>query len=152
VSFVSFVRRAVTDDLSSLLVLVRAFCAADGHEYHEGRVSAALTPLLGDDHLGQVWVVSPHEDPSRLLGYAVVTWSWSLESGGRDCLLDEIFVSEQGAGIGSELLLHAMSRASEAGAAAMFLETEAHNSMVRRFYARNGFTSEDSVWMRTGLG
>ncbi|MGE0727736.1 MAG: GNAT family N-acetyltransferase [Acidimicrobiia bacterium] len=137
-------RRAAPSDLSELKELVRAFYEIDRHEYDEARVSAALAPLLEDDSHGQVWVV-PVTGP--LAGYAVVTWSWSLESGGRDAILDEIYVEEQGQGSGSELLLHAVRSAAETGAARMYLETESHNFRVRRFYERNGFTPDDSIWM-----
>jgi hypothetical protein len=44
-----------------------------------------------------------------------------------------------------------MRGAADAGAARMFLETEAPNRRVRGFYARLGFTVEDSVWMSTDL-
>jgi hypothetical protein len=39
----------------------------------------------------------------------------------------------------------------EAGASTMFLETEAHNARVRRFYSRVGFVAENSVWMSRAL-
>lgn len=87
-----------------------------------------------------------------LSAYAVVTWSWSLESGGRDCILDEIYVTPEARGVGSALLETAIDGATGSGAAAMFLETEAHNARVRGFYARHGFDVEDSVWMSRSLG
>ena len=86
-----------------------------------------------------------------LTGYAVVTWSYSLESGGHDCILDEIYVERRSSGTGSRLLAAAMEGAVEAGARAVFLETEAHNQRVRSFYVRHGFRVEDSVWMSRSL-
>jgi ribosomal protein S18 acetylase RimI-like enzyme len=111
-------------------------------------VHAGLTPLLSDDRRGQVWLA---EDGSTPVGYAVTTWGWSLESGGLECLLDELYVRQRGAGLGSALLRQAMDAARAAGAAAMFLETEAPNDSARRFYARHGFTAEDSVWLSAPL-
>ena len=80
-----------------------------------------------------------------------VTWSYSLESGGRDCILDEIYVASRSAGLGTGLLAAAMEGARLCGARAAFLETEAHNDRVRGFYIRNGFEIEDSVWMSRTL-
>ena len=80
-----------------------------------------------------------------------VTWSYSLESGGRDCILDEIYVASRSAGLGASLLAAAMAGASLCGATAAFLETEAHNDRVRGFYERHGFKIEDSVWMSRTL-
>ena len=134
----------------------------DGHEFDRQRLEPALVPLLaGDDH-GQVWVLesdgaladgdlSGGVASGSLTGYAVVTWSWSLESGGRDCILDEIYVRTPSQGSGSRLLAAALEGAAACGARAVFLETEAPNERARTFYARNGFVQEDSVWMSRTL-
>ena len=143
------IRRAAASDLPALLPLVAAFYEEDRHDYDEGRVLRALRPLLADDTHGQVWVC---DTGSRLSAYAVVTWSWSLESGGQDCILDEIYVDPDSRGTGSALLETVLHAVAQAGAAAMFLETEAHNARVRGFYARHGFDVEDSVWMSRPLG
>ncbi|WP_433618039.1 GNAT family N-acetyltransferase [Dactylosporangium sp. CA-139114] len=139
------VYRAEPADLPAILPLVREFCAEDGHEFDEARITRALTALLRDDEHGQVWLAG------AAAGYAVVTWGWSLESGGREALLDEIYVRERGNGTGAHLLRRVVAAAAEAGAAVMFLETEAHNERVRGFYARHGFAAEDSVWMSRAL-
>lgn len=141
------VRRATPDDLGALLVLVREFYVVDAHAYDEALIVPALAPMLADDALGQVWIV----DADGPAGYAIVTWTWSLESGGRDCILDEIYVREPGAGRGSALIEHAIGAAQAFGARALFLETEAPNARARRFYARHGLAAEDSVWMSTPL-
>lgn len=145
---VTDIRRAGGADLAALLPLIREFCEADGHPYAEGRVVRGLAPLLDDDALGQVWLA---EEPGGALGYAVVTWGWSLESGGREALLDEIFVRRRGDGVGGRLLREVMAGASAAGCSSAFLETEAPNDRARAFYARHGFAREDSVWMHAEL-
>jgi GNAT superfamily N-acetyltransferase len=86
-----------------------------------------------------------------LQGYAMVSWTWSLESGGRDCILDEIYVREPGHGHGASLIEFAIGRAEDFGARAIFLETEAPNARARRFYASHGFRVEDSIWMSAPL-
>jgi ribosomal protein S18 acetylase RimI-like enzyme len=140
------VYRAGPDDLAALLPLVHEFCVADRHEFDEERVTRALRPLLAGDEHGQVWLAGAGNGAGPA-GYAVVTWGWSLESGGREALLDEIYVRERGNGVGAALLRHVVAAAAEAGAAAMFLETETHNERARAFYARHGFAADDSVWM-----
>ena len=141
-------RRANSADLEAMLSLISEFYEIDRHAYDEDRVAAALAPMLADDSLGQVWVLDDGIGPT---GYAIITWTWSLESGGRDCILDEIYVREQGAGAGAELIERAISEAEAYGALALFLETEAHNTRVRGFYSRHGLAVEDSVWMSTRL-
>ena len=144
----ALVRRADPADLDALLPLVAEFCAIDGHEFAPARVGSALRPLLADDGLGQVWVLA---DDGGLGGYAVVTWGWSLEAGGREALLDELYVRERNQGAGALLLEAAAVGSRAAGASRLFLETESANAAVRRFYARHGFAAEDSVWMQRPL-
>ena len=142
-------RRAEPADLEALLRLIAEFYEVDHHPFDRAVVEPALLPMLTDDSLAQIWVLD--EEPGDLTGYVIVTWSWALESGGRDCILDEIFVRDQSRGRGSLLVAHALTEARRLGARAMFLETEAPNDRARRFYARHGFLVEDSVWMSARL-
>lgn len=137
------IRRARPDDLPALLPLAAGYCAADHHVFDEQRVRGALAPLLADDRFGLVLVA----EQEALIGYAVVTWGYSIESGGVESLLDEIYVDDRGTGLGSLLIEASVEAAARHGARAMFLETEAHNARVRGLYSRHGFTVEDSVWM-----
>ncbi len=136
------IHRAGTVDLEDLLPLVEEYCQLDRHPYDEERVRRALVPLLTDDSHGLVWLIG--EPPQ---GYAVVTWSYSLESGGRDGLLDELYVRERGRGRGSLAVRAILDQLSSLGIHRVFLETEDHNEAARRFYRRLGFREEPSTWM-----
>ncbi|NUS42612.1 MAG: GNAT family N-acetyltransferase [Mycobacteriaceae bacterium] len=133
------IRRAGPGDLSSLLVLIREFYEVDRHHYDERVLSAALLPLLADDTVGQVWLFDT--------GYAVLAWGYSLESGGRDALIDEFYVRNRGGGIGAKVLPELIDACQGAGARKVFLETEDRNEAARRFYRRNGFDLEHSTWL-----
>ncbi len=141
-------RLATASDLSVLLPLIELFCEADRHPFDSGRVSHALLQLLKDEALGQVWIA---EEGTEAVGYAVVTWGYSLESGGREALVDEIFARQSGKGAGSVLMEAAVAGAARSGARVMFLETESHNERARDFYRRHGFVTEDSVWLSRSL-
>lgn len=142
------VRRSNRTDLATLLDLIREFNRVDRHAHDEDRVRQSLIPLLEGDEFGQVWQISTSDGAQ---GYCVIGWSYSLESGGRECIVDEIFVTERGRGLGAELLEGALRGARDAGVKVVFLETEAHNGRVRAFYQRHGFAVEDSIWMRRVL-
>lgn len=135
------IRRAEAGDLDTLVELHRAFCEVDGHPFDARRARAAFTPLLADDTHGVVWMV---DTPPA---YAVLTWGWSIEAGGAEAVLDEIFVAERGDGIGSSLVDHLLADGRRRGLARVFLETEAHNDRVRGFYERHGFRVDDSIWL-----
>jgi GNAT superfamily N-acetyltransferase len=135
------IRRAGPDDLDRLVELHREFCEADDHPFDDRRARAGFAPLLGDDTHGLVWIV---DEPGA---YAVLTWGWSIEAGGAEAVLDEIFVTERGAGVGGQLIEHLLADGRRRGLARIFLETEAPNERVRSLYERHGFVSDDSVWM-----
>jgi len=145
-------RRATVEDLPQLLVLVAEYCEADEHVYDAERVRAAMLPLLADDTHGQIWVqVLEGERTASLDGYIVTAWSWSLESGGRECLVDELYVRERRRGHGRALVEHALDAARTLGCRVAFLETEAQNDGARAFYTTLGFETEPSVWMSRSL-
>ena len=137
----SRIRRAGPDDLDALVELHRSFCDVDRHAFSEPRVRAAFGPLVADDRWGVVWIV---DDPAA---YAVLTWGWSIEAGGIEAVLDEIFVSMPNRGTGAALIDHLVDDARSRGLARIFLESERHNEAARRLYARHGFREDDSIWM-----
>lgn len=138
------VRKAGPGDLDTLLELCRRYCQVDDHVFEAETARSGFAPLLESDEHGVVWVV---ERSGRMVGYAVVTWSWSIESGGRDALLDEVYVEPSGEGLGSVLVAQVMEDCRRRGLPRIFLETERANHDARRFYQKLGFAAEDSVWM-----
>ena len=135
------IRRAVPDDLDTLIELHRQFCELDRHPFTERRVRAGFGPLLEGDEHGVVWII---DEPGA---YAILTWGWSIEAGGFEAVLDEIYASQRNAGLGAALIEHVVADARARGIARIFLETEQHNERGRRLYARHGFVEDDSIWM-----
>ena len=80
----TLLRRAGPADEGLLLELIREFYEQDRHDYDEFLLRPALAPLLAGDEFGVTWLIGDRQ------GYAVVIWGYSLESGGRDALLDGI--------------------------------------------------------------
>ncbi len=145
------IRRAGPGDEDDVLQMAREFSELHPHPFDADRVLAAVRPLLADDGLGQIWLVVDPEGVHVPGGYAVLTWGWSLESGGREALLDEFYLRGRGQGLGTKALADVIKEAQAAGAATVVLETEAHNQRSRVFFGKAGFALEDSVWMSLEL-
>ena len=141
----TLLERALVSDLPLILELVEEFCAIDKHAFDADRVARALLPLLEHDEHGVVFLT----DNAR--GYLVITWGYSLESGGREALVDEIYLRRRGAGIGAKVMSALFADMADRGVVKMFLETETHNARARRFYARQGFEEDDSIWMSRNI-
>lgn len=142
------VRRAVADDLDVLVALAAEYCEADGHDFDESTVRAGFDPLLRDDRHGVVFVA---ELGDTVDGYGVVTWGWSIEIGGPDVVLDELYARSKGRGVGTALIHRLESECRARGVKRIFLETELPNEDARRLYAREGFVADTSIWMSKEL-
>jgi ribosomal protein S18 acetylase RimI-like enzyme len=135
------VRRARAADLDTLVALHRSFCDADDHPFDGERARRAFLPLLQGDARGVVWMI---DEPAA---YAVLTWGWSIEAGGPEAVLDEVYVSRPGHGIGGRLIDHLVADGVRRGLSRIVLETETHNERARRLYERHGFVTDDAIWM-----
>ncbi len=142
------IRIAGSEDTDVLIRLIEDFYLVDGHDFDEAFVRQGLEPLLDSDRYGFALVADEDGAPG---GYIVITWGYSLESGGRDALVDEFYVARRGKGLGSRLLEAALERIAAAGVTRVFLETEKENERVRGLYSRYGFVADDSVWMSADL-
>lgn len=139
------VRLALPADAAQLLLLVAEYCEADGHEFDGDLAALGLSSLLHTDRHGVVLVAESATE--GCVGYAAVTWGWSIECGGLEAVLDELYVRRRGEGIGSELIRAVEATCRDRAVRRVFLETELPNERARLLYARHGFQTESSVWM-----
>jgi ribosomal protein S18 acetylase RimI-like enzyme len=142
------ISRARAAHLEALVEMSRRYCELDRHVFDEETTRAGMGPLLESDRHGVVWLIGPEPDAT---GYAVVTWGWSVEGGGPEALLDEIYVADRGRGLGSSAVSAILDDCRHRGMLRVFLETESHNERARAFYGRLGFVTESSVWMSKEL-
>ena len=141
-------RAGTPADLDVLVELSAEYCAADGHAFDAATARAGFEPLLRDDRYG---IVHLAEVDGAIDGYGVVTWGWSIEVGGLDVVLDELYARTRGRGVGTALLRALEAACHERGVKRIFLETEAPNAAARRLYEREGFTADSSIWMAKEL-
>lgn len=141
------IRVAEPGDREEIIGLLVDFSTEAGTNLPLDHLNQGLGPLLQDDQHGVLLVAVSNE---QIIGYCVIGWSWGIESGGQEALIDEVFVlkSHRNTGIGSLLIAGALETASAAGAKAVFLETESENRESRKLYEKHGFKIEHSLWMR----
>jgi len=95
--------------------------------------------LLGAPDQGRILLVQ--SDKSDIVGYAVLAFGFSLEFGGRDAFLDELFIAEafRGQGIGSAALSAVCTWARREYLCALHLQVERDNKAAKALYNRAGF-------------
>lgn len=143
------IRPAGPADLDTLAAMRRDFCAGDAHPFDPEESGQALARLLEHPEWGGVLLA---EADGRAAGYTVWTLGFSLEFGGRDALLDELYVrpEERCRGLGSALLDQARCVAHAAGAGHLHLEAMSGAGM-EDYYRRRGFSPRPSTYMTSPL-
>jgi ribosomal protein S18 acetylase RimI-like enzyme len=139
-------RLAKSGDLDALLALQRTYYTEVGYAFDPARARAALATLLADPALGAVWIA---EDAGAAVAYAVLTLGYSLEYGGRDAFLDELYVApaQRRRGLARAALAALEAGARAAGVRELHLEVEQELAGARALYRRAGFADHDRVLM-----
>jgi GNAT superfamily N-acetyltransferase len=115
-------------------------------------VAQAFADLIADAALGRVWLLVVD---GEAVGYVAVTFGYSIEYGGRDGFLDELFVTadQRGRGLGTRALQFVADECRRLGLAALHLEVERANAAAQRVYRAAGFIDHDrslmSLWLST---
>lgn len=82
-------RQATPEDVERLVDLMAEFYGESDYPLNRKRAADAFSTLLSDERLGRVWIV---EADSENVGYIVLTLGYSMEYGGRDAYVDDLFV------------------------------------------------------------
>lgn len=130
-------RPATVDDLAQLLPRTRALQDHEGIEVTDADLEHALRTLLVDANLGGVWLI----EERAVVGYAIVTFGYDLEFGGRDAWLTELYVDDEhrarGAGTAALTLLE--GELKRFNVRALHLQVRPENPALR-LYERAGFS------------
>ncbi|WP_170477920.1 GNAT family N-acetyltransferase [Ruegeria arenilitoris] len=130
------------EDLNRLMDLVTAFHAEHGIDQDQDKQQKAILPLLEGIPHGCIYLIGPSRAP---LGYIIITFGWSVEFGGMDAFVDEIYIrpAVRGRGIATEVLHDLPKALSGAGLTALHLEVDRANETAQSLYLRSGFKPRD---------
>jgi GNAT superfamily N-acetyltransferase len=147
----SRMRVAGPGDIPRLVELMVEFYAESGHPCDPARAAAAFDQLVRDPRLGRVWLL---EHAGRSVGYAVLTLGYSLEYGGRDAIVDDLFVQApyRSRGLGTAAIEEAKRACIALGVRALHLEVARDNHGARELYRKAGFLDHDRLLLTLPLG
>jgi len=128
------------EGIDGILEMMAEFYDYAHIRYDPAVAPAALAELLGDPRLGIVWRI---ERSGAAIGYAAVAFGFSLELGGRDAILDELYVRQafRGIGVGRRALEVVEAGCRERGVVVLHLEVDETDERAQRFYANAGYRS-----------
>jgi len=132
---------ATPADSSAVLDLMARFYEEEGYPFDPEKARSALEPFLATPALGRAWLL---RDGGVAVGYFVLTLGWSLEYGGRDAFVDELYVSpsHRGRGLGRRALDEMGEACRELAVQALHLEVEMDNPAAE-LYRKWGFEDHD---------
>jgi ribosomal protein S18 acetylase RimI-like enzyme len=129
-------------DADTLLAMMRWLYEHERIAFDEAAARAALAQLLADDSFGVAHLILLG---GEVAGYLVLTFGFSLEFGGRDAFVDELFVKDEfrGHGAGKAALGFAAEVCRARGVRALHLEVERANEAAQGIYRKAGFVDHD---------
>ncbi|MCG8560986.1 MAG: GNAT family N-acetyltransferase [Hyphomicrobiales bacterium] len=143
------IKIARVSDRQKLLQFAAAFRKESGSELRRSE-SRAIGQLLSEPDHGRAYLISAHD---RVIGHAVLCYGFSIEYGGRDAFLDEIYITPgaRGQGIGGQVLKLLEAEATADRVRALHLEVLEDHVRVESFYRRAGFADRNSTLMTKRL-
>ncbi len=140
-------RLARAADVPQLVTLMAEYYRESDLYVDQGRATSAFHQLIADPKLGRVWLI---EVDTAAVGYIVLTLGFSLEYGGLDAFVDDLFVRApyRRRGLGREALDELLSTCRELGVRAVHLEVSGTNNAAQHLYQSRGF-EEHGLHLRT---
>ncbi|HIK06420.1 MAG TPA: GNAT family N-acetyltransferase [Trichormus sp. M33_DOE_039] len=140
-------KSADKSDVDTLLLLIQKFYELDGTiTFNSSLTRKALIQLLSDESIGRIWLI---QDQSKIIGYVILTLSYSLEYGGKDAFIDEFYIESdyQRQGIGKQTIKFLEEVCIALNVQALHLEVERENTSAQSFYRQVGFADHDRYLM-----
>lgn len=146
---VSFRAASIADE-RTFLPMMEALWSHEGIPFDTAAIRAALAVLFSDPGLGRVWLTLVED---AVAGYAMGTWGFSTEQGGRFLLLDELFVlpAFRGKGVAAATLAFVEQEAQRDGAGAVRIEVSVENGPARELYRAAGYADLHRLFLAKRL-
>jgi GNAT superfamily N-acetyltransferase len=135
-------KRASPNDVPQLVAMMNEFYAESGYPLNHQRATEAFATLLADDRLGYVWFI---QADGQDVGYVVLTLCYSMEYGGPNAFVDDLFVRMpfRRTGLATAALTEVRAFCAKRGVRALHVETGRDNAAGQAVYRRIGFTPTD---------
>jgi GNAT superfamily N-acetyltransferase len=142
---------ARSSDRADILALLAAQLAEHAIDLPAKRLAHAVDGVLAEPARGVLFLARAE---GAAVGVAYLSFTWTLEHGGRVGWLEELYVvpAQRGHGIGTALLDTVCARARAAGCGAVDLEVDAGHARAAELYRRRGFGAVSRTRFTLRLG
>lgn len=134
-------------DIDCIVKLMQEFYAIDNYPIEPTVSKVLFETFISDENLGKAWLIF---DEEIVVGYVILTFSFSFEYQGRIAFLDELYLTERGRnkGIGKQTVQFIQSQVSKLSLKLIYLEVEQHNILAQKLYLANDFEFHNRKLMR----
>jgi len=134
------------EDLDRLVPLTRAFATEMGIDTDDDTRREGVMPLLEGSPHGAVYLIGPQRAP---VGYIILSFGWSLEFGGMDGFVDELYIrpAVRGRGMASDVLYSLPKALKEAGLKALHLEVKRGDTGAQELYRKAHFGAREGFFL-----
>ena len=139
-------REANANDRNALEEMILAYYRFDHQTIDKTKIKSALDVALKKNPHIMIWIIEVNEE---IAGYLAVAIGFTIEAGGKDGFLDELFLKEKyrNQGIGRKAVQFAIGICPTLGIRRLSLEVESHNLRAKRLYQDIGFFTHDRILM-----
>jgi ribosomal protein S18 acetylase RimI-like enzyme len=143
------IRLATVNDIEELMRMMAEFYAETGTPMTDSS-REAFSQLLYDETLGRIWILTADD---AFVGYAILTFGFSLEYGGRDAFIDDLYVRSgyRGEGLGRLAMETLLEESRRLKIRALHLEVDRDNDVAQRLYQEFGFVDHGRQLMTAAL-
>lgn len=138
------------NQVKTIIPLMVDFYAIDKYHIDPSASEKLFEAFLDDQNLGKAWLIYNEE---TVVGYAILTFVFSFEYGGKIAFIDELYLTEnaRGKGIGKKALELLTDRARESNVKLLYLELENHNEKAQKLYLAGGFVPHNRKLLKLKL-
>ena len=139
-------RQANPNDRDALEQMILAYYLFDNQTVEISKIHSSLDIALTENPHVIIWII---EVDKELAGYFALAIGFTIEAGGKDGFLDELFVKEKyrDRGIGRAAVKFALDICPSMEIRRLSLEVETHNLRAKRLYQDIGFFTHDRILM-----
>lgn len=144
-------REASLNDIPALVGMMREFYAEANYALDAAWATETFSTVLRDSSRGIAWIVT--DDSGEPMGYTVVTFRLSMEFGGTDAFIDDLFVRQvhRRRGVGRRALEAAFAECRRRGVLAIHVETSADNIPAVALYGSFGLEDRHRLLLTARL-
>ena len=138
-------------DIPTLIDLMAEFYAESGFPLPVANARRAFGALLADPRLGAAWI--GWTEDGEPTGHVVLTVCYSMEYGGLNAFVDDLFVRKpfRGTGLGTAALTEVRAFCAKRGVRAIHVEPGRENAAAQAVYRRIGFVETNRLHLTLKL-